>query len=61
MAFFVSPAVGNLAFAGSPLRAYYESVSSPEEGMHSLEIRLAWLLGCDVLPILPLVWAEIPG
>ena len=44
-----------------PIRAYYESVSSPEQGMHSLEIRLAWLLGRDVLPILPLVWRETLG
>jgi hypothetical protein len=44
-----------------PIRAYYESVSSPEQGMHSLEIRLAWLLGRDVLPIRPPVWAETPG
>jgi hypothetical protein len=44
-----------------PIRAYYENVPGPEQGMHSLEIRLAWLLGRDILPIRPLVWVETPG
>jgi hypothetical protein len=44
-----------------PVLTYFERVLSPERGMYSLEIRLAWLLGRDVLPICPLVWRDAPG